>query len=196
MYDCAEVLNVNWWDAVTAIGVDAYYPLVDLPVPNPRPPDFPRPIDFRNAPLPSVERLVAGWRDDAQTSETNFSQRQNRFIAPVNSLRALSAVHGGQKILITEIGYQSQRGTTAQPFGIFLDPEQPYYAAEQERAYTAAFEAFLGEPWLLGMFWWAVVVPEYEPEADNNYLFFGKPAGNVLRSYYGPRPNAAPPRRP
>ncbi len=190
VFDCAEVLTVNWWNALTTIGVDAYYPLTNAPNPD-------DPNSLRTAPLPSVAQLVASWTDDNATADANYSGRLGRFVAPVNSLRTLSEANGNKKIIFTEIGYQSQRGTTAQPFGIYLTPEQGPYFDEQTNATQAAFLAFAGQPWLAGMFWWATVAPYFDPATDNNYLFYGKPAGIVITDYYRRmRPNPAPVPRP
>ncbi len=51
----------------------------------------------------------------------------------------------------------------------------------------APFEALAGQPWLAGMFWWGAFItdPPFDPATDNNYPFYGKPAGDVLRNYYG-----------
>jgi len=167
-YDCAEVKSVNWWGSLDYIGVDAYYPLTNAPggIVDP-------------AISPTVVDLIAGWTD------VNAPVNIGNGIAPTTSLGQISAANGNKKVLLTEVGYQSQHGTTQQPYGIY--PETSAYFAEQANAFEATFQALAGQPWLVGMFWWGAFItdPPFDPSTDNNYPFYGKPAEGVLRNYYG-----------
>jgi len=169
-YDCAEVKSVNWWGSLDYIGVDAYYPVINAPSGT---------VD----PLisPTVADLIAGWTD------VNAPANVGNGIAPTTSLGQISAANSNKKVLLTEVGYQSQRGTTQQPYGIFTLPDPPPYFAEQANAFEATFQALAGQPWLAGMFWWGAFItdPPFDPSTDNNYPFYGKPAEGVLRNYYG-----------
>lgn len=177
-YSCAEVLNVLWWDTLTTIGVDGYYPLTDNNNMDP------------THPVTTAE-LVAGWLTTPASA--------NGGITPINSLAALSAAHNNQKIILTEVGYQSQRGTGNTPYGIYTSPDPPVYQEEQALCYDATLRAFTGQPWLAGMFWWAATIVYGQPASgpdtpDNNYTPIGKLAGGVLKQYFlGPQP--VPPRR-
>lgn len=169
-YDCAEVKSVNWWGSLDYIGVDAYYPLTKAP------------NDIVDPSIsPTVADLIAGWTD------VNAPANASNGIAPTTSLGQISAANGNKKVLLTEVGYQSQRGTTQQPYGIFTQPDPPTYFAEQANAFEATFQALAGQPWLAGMFWWGAFItdPPFNPSTDNNYPFYGKPAEAVLRNYYG-----------
>jgi len=167
-YDCAEVKSVNWWSSLDYIGVDAYYPLIDAPGGTVDP-----------SISPTVADLIAGWTD------VNAPVNVNNGIAPTTSLGQISAANGNKKVLLTEVGYQSQHGTTQQPYGIY--PDTSAYFTEQANAFEATFQALAGQPWLAGMFWWGAFItdPPFDPSTDNNYPLYGKPAEGVLRNYYG-----------
>ncbi len=140
-----EEVFVTWWDALDAIGVDAYYPLTTIA-------------------NPTVPQLKAAW------------------VPAVAVLATLSTAYG-KPVIFTEIGYQSQAGTNITPWDVtsgVLDLE------EQANCYTALLEVFRDIPWWHGVFWWSAT--PYRDQGgltDMDFTPINKPAGEVLRGYYG-----------
>ncbi|HEY8598632.1 MAG TPA: hypothetical protein VIL85_09390 [Thermomicrobiales bacterium] len=159
-----EEAHVQWWDALDAIGVDAYYPLTE-------------------SDHPTVEQLRAAWRPI------------------VDRLGALSR-RWGRPVILTEIGYQSRRGTNRTPWD---SGTMPVDLRAQADCYQAVFDAFAGQPWWLGVFWWAIEPGRYQGGAyDGSFTPLNKPAQEILRTNYAggpPRPvgdtgQPVPPPRP
>jgi len=94
-------------------------------------------------------------------------------------------------ILISEIGYWSVH-TMTQNYNN-LDSSNQIDLQEQADLFQAVFNAFYGREWLAGIFWYAF-------EGSSNYAepwnihndFIGKPAEDVIRSYYGAPPMPTP----
>ncbi len=149
-----EVFDVNWWDDLDAIGVDAYYPLTDS--------NQPTASQLKEAWNPIVSRLG------------KLSQQWNRHI------------------IVTEIGYRSIDGinqmadTTGTPV---LDLQ------EQADCYQAMFNAFQGQKWWQGVYWWNWTIdPKQGGPANTDFTANNKPAENILRFYFGaPLRNLATP---
>ncbi len=100
-------------------------------------------------------------------------------------LRVLAA-KTGRPILFSEIGCRSARGAAAMS-GDFTHWEWPYDGEEQARFYEAAFQVFWDEPWFCGYSWWDWKVHLYpKAAADQNkeFVIYGKPAEQVLRTWY------------
>lgn len=98
----------------------------------------------------------------------------------IPSLRAVS-VRVGKPVLFTEIGYRSVAGATVHPN--WWNTVVPYDAQEQANAYEAFYEAFAGQPWFAGVYWWRwpAALP---PNAWNgDYAPTFKPAEAVLQSW-------------
>ena len=56
---------------------------------------------------------------------------------------------------------------------------------EQAAAYQAALETVWAQPWLAGIYWWNWDTSPYQGGAnDGNFTPHGKPAEEILRSYY------------
>jgi Glycoside Hydrolase Family 113 len=86
-------------------------------------------------------------------------------------------------ILFTEIGYPSVRTAAVEPWS--EDPARGIDDASQAACYEAAFGAFVGQPWLKGMFWWKWPSNGQGGGAqDGSYTPFGKPAAQVIRAWY------------
>lgn len=86
----------------------------------------------------------------------------------------------GKPIVITEVGYPSRRGAGTDPWNYSAegapDPEG------QLRCYRAFERAWSGESYLQGVYfymWWGEGGP-----ADSGYTPRGKPAADVIRSWY------------
>lgn len=106
---------------------------------------------------------------------------QRGWDAALKEAAALSAKYG-RKILFTEAGFTSQRGTVTDPsnWRISRTPDQ----AEQAAAYQALLAAFSGQPWWAGVFWWVWITP---PDVDAEPLDYsprGKTAEAVLRQWW------------
>ncbi len=146
--------NIDWWDALDAIGVDAYYSLA------------------QNA-HPSVAQIKARWVPIVKRLG-NLSKKWDR------------------PIILTEIGYESLEGTNRTPWKVAGEIVK---LEEQADSYQAAFEAFAGQKWLKGVFWWVWIPNSSQCGALNNdFTACNKPAEDILRENYGvqPRPGSMP----
>ncbi|MEU7133794.1 hypothetical protein [Streptomyces sp. NPDC046261] len=112
------------------------------------------PARLRQAWQPITEELAA------------FSQRQHR------------------KILFTEAGYVSQRGTTTAPFSWTVSKRAG--EDEQAAAYEALLAAFEGKPWWAGVCWW--MWDDWPDSGETakrlSYTPHGKPAEKILRKWW------------
>lgn len=118
-----------------------------------------------NAPSPSRNQLERGWQP---------------------YLRELANLAGkwDMPIVFTEIGYTSVAGTTTRPWDWNLSG--PLDLKEQALAYQTALEVTADMPWFAGMYWW-YWDPDLEVGGprDRGYTPSCKPAGEVLREWYG-----------
>ena len=90
-------------------------------------------------------------------------------------------------IILTEFGYRSADGTNTVP-GAYRD-EPPLDLQEQADAYQAALEVLWGQPWLAGIFFGGKrpagsLIRTSEGEDDNGFTPYGKPAEEVLKTFY------------
>jgi hypothetical protein len=88
----------------------------------------------------------------------------------------------GKPVLFTEIGYRSTADTALHP-GMWDTPGAVDLAA-QAKAYEAFYEAFEGETWFAGAYWWnwpAQIGPS--PGWDSDYPSIGKPAEDIMKSW-------------
>jgi len=139
-----EVWQVQFWDGLDMIGVDAYFPL------------------SQEGEQPTAESLASAWQPN------------------VDGLAALSE-QWGLPVLVSEIGYPSQAGSTAHPWEVREgDPPDP---GLQAMAYEAAFDAFADQPWLRGILWWSWRAdPDLAEQMAVEYTPEGKPAEAVFES--------------
>lgn len=101
----------------------------------------------------------------------------------VEALRATSE-RWERPVLLTEIGYPTQADATAHPWEV-RDGEAPDQQA-QAVAYRAAFRAFAGSDWLVGISWWSWRAdPAPEEDLATDYTPEGKRAEQVLRGSTG-----------
>ncbi|KUJ67718.1 hypothetical protein ACZ90_26010 [Streptomyces albus subsp. albus] len=110
-------------------------------------------------------RLAAGWRKVVGELAA-FSQRQHR------------------RILFTEAGYVSQRGSTTAPYSWTVSKRAA--DEEQSAAYQALLTAFDKQPWWAGVCWWMWDdwPDSGETPARLAYTPHGKPAEQVLRRWW------------
>jgi hypothetical protein len=113
---------------------------------------------------PTVDDLLAGW--------TNFRDK----------LRQLSE-RWGKPLILTEIGCRSVAGGAQNPWD--WQRQGAVDLSVQTNFYEAACRAVSGFSWLRGMYWW-----QWSPDPDDGgtndtgYTPHGKPAEEVLRSWY------------
>jgi hypothetical protein len=103
-----------------------------------------------------------------------------RAWAPIVAELATFAGRHRRRILFTEAGYPSQRGSTTAPWSWTTSstPDQ----GEQAAAYRALLAGLRGRSWWAGVFWWAWDVPPAGNGGDPlGYTPRGKAAERVLR---------------
>ncbi|WP_406345042.1 glycoside hydrolase family 113 [Streptomyces sp. NBC_00648] len=116
-----------------------------------------------SAPTADAGKLGQVWRPVADELAA-FSGRQHR------------------KILFTEAGYTSQRGSTTAPYSWTVSKRQD--TDEQAAGYRALLDTFTGRDWWAGVCWWMWDdwPDSGETPAKLAYTPHGKPAEEVLRS--------------
>jgi hypothetical protein len=113
---------------------------------------------------PTVEELLSGW--------TPFRDK----------LRRLSQ-KWGKPLLLTEIGCRSVRGGAQNPWD--WQRAGAVDLAVQANFYEAACRAASGQSWLRGIYWWQWSPdPEDGGPEDTGYSPHGKPAEEILRTWY------------
>ncbi|MFD0384248.1 hypothetical protein ACFQ2B_24240 [Streptomyces stramineus] len=118
---------------------------------------------------------------DRATTDTDRLREAWRPI--VEELAAFSARHH-RKILFTEAGYVSQRGTTTAPYSWTVSKRSG--EDEQAAAYDALLTAMDGKPWWAGVSWWMWDdwPDSGETAARLAYTPHGKRAERVLREWW------------
>jgi hypothetical protein len=128
-----------------------------------------------------VVGIDAYWQLSPQPT-TDVAALQRAWEPIVRQLAAFAA-RTRHRILFTEAGYTSQRGSTTAPWSWTTStvPDQ----AEQAAAYQALLSSLTGRPWWAGVFWWAWDVPA-APVADDplGYSPHGKAAEAVVRRWW------------
>ncbi|MBH5333460.1 hypothetical protein IHE55_01035 [Streptomyces pactum] len=116
-------------------------------------------------PTTDPAELAAGWRE------------------VVTELAAFSARHH-RRVLFTEAGYVSQRGTTTAPYSWTVSDRTG--EEEQAAAYQALLTAFEDRRWWAGVCWWMWDdwPDSGETPARLAYTPHGKPAEQVLRRWW------------
>ncbi|MFJ8823350.1 glycoside hydrolase family 113 [Streptomyces sp. NPDC102467] len=112
---------------------------------------------------------------------TRDAARLRRAWAPIRERLAAYAHEQDRRILFTEAGYASQRGTTTAPYSwtVSRDPAP----AEQAAAYRALLDTFDGRSWWAGVCWWMWDDWPDSGETPERLAYSprGKPAEEVLR---------------
>lgn len=113
---------------------------------------------------PTPDTLIAAWDP--------WARRMDEFAARVD-----------RPILFTEIGARSVEGAARRPWD--WRREAPISLQEQADYYEATFRVFWGRPWLAGLYWWTWLPnPEQGGPGDDSYSPRGKPAEEILKSWY------------
>ncbi|SED25800.1 hypothetical protein SAMN05216489_02965 [Streptomyces sp. 3213] len=107
--------------------------------------------------------------------------RLRRAWVPIRKKLAAYAERQGRRILFTEAGYVSQRGSTTAPYSWTVS--RTAGGAEQAAAYRALLDSFEGHTWWAGVCWW---MWDDWPDSGETpvklaYTPHGKPAEAVLR---------------
>jgi hypothetical protein len=113
-----------------------------------------------------------------------------RLLELSGRLRTLSSRYG-KPLLFTEVGFPSISTAATEPW---RETNAPLDLELQRRCYETVFQAFAGEPWFTGMYWWKWPTHGRGGPFDPTYNPIGKPALDVVREWYL-RPSA-PPRPP
>ncbi|WP_251019208.1 hypothetical protein [Streptomyces sp. ISL-11] len=118
---------------------------------------------------------------DTATTDT---ERLRRAWRPITEELAAFSERHHRKILFTEAGYVSQRGTTTAPYSWTVSKTGG--DAEQAAAYEALLTALDGKPWWAGVCWW---MWDDWPDSGETakrlaYTPHGKPAEKVLREWW------------
>jgi hypothetical protein len=89
----------------------------------------------------------------------------------------------GRRILFTEIGYRSVNGANREPYN--FQRSGVVDLQEQADCYQAALEFMTEQEWFDGFFWWNWTPnPDQGGTLDADYTANGKPAADVLRTFY------------
>ena len=115
------------------------------------------------------------------TPTADVSALERGWATVLNQVEALSSEYG-RKVVFTEAGYTSQRGTVTDPsnWRISRTPDQ----GEQAAGYQALLATFTNKPWFGGVYWWVWITP---PDTDAEPLDFsprGKAAEAVIRQWW------------
>ena len=112
--------------------------------------------------MPTLHRLIHGWRE--------VRVQISRWRARV-----------GKPMIFTELGYHSQKGTSASPWDESAD--KPISLEEQRRAYQAFIQVWDGVPYLQGVYFWNWF--GYGGPGSREYCPRGKPATGEICRWFG-----------
>ncbi len=117
-------------------------------------------------------------KDDPTIDELKDAWVQKGYVQTLESL----ANEFNRPIIFTEIGYRSLDGGNKNPWDWHQSGSVDLQ--EQADAYQAAFEVFWNKPFFAGAYWWTWSTKPEGETADTGFSPQGKPAENVLRSFY------------
>ncbi|TAM83821.1 MAG: hypothetical protein EPN47_03145 [Acidobacteria bacterium] len=95
-------------------------------------------------------------------------------------------------VIFTEVGFPSAHGGNRRPWADGKPGEADLQL--QARCYRTIFQAFYGQPWFEGMYWWKVGTNGFGGPKDASLTPWGKPAMEVVSKWYqnGERQYASP----
>jgi hypothetical protein len=117
------------------------------------------------------------------TRPTHDARALQRTWRPIREKLAAFAAERGRRVLFTEAGYASQRGSTTAPYSwtISTTPDQ----AEQAAGYEALLAGFRNESWWAGVFWWVWdVMPRGSRDDALDYTPQDKAAEKVVLRWW------------
>lgn len=117
----------------------------------------------------------------AEAGTADVVTLQRGWGSVLGDLANLSAQYG-RRILFTEAGYTSQRGTVTDPsnWRISTTPDE----AEQAAAYQALLATFSQQPWWEGIYWWVWITPPDNEAEPLDFSPRGKTAEAVIRRWW------------
>ena len=102
---------------------------------------------------------------------------------PVVDELARAAARWDRRVVFTEAGYASVRGTVTAPYDWTVSARRS--DAEQAAGYRALLETFWAKPWFAGVHWW--MWDDFPGGGEDQRLDYtprGKPAEQVLRTFF------------
>lgn len=98
-------------------------------------------------------------------------------------VRHVAQVHARfhKPVLLTEVGFPSERGANRHPWD---DAPAPIDLNLQARAYAAIFAAFYAQKWCAGMYWWKIGTNGFGGSEDGSHTPWRKPAMQVMAQWY------------
>ena len=109
-------------------------------------------------PAPPAQQLAAAWSGRGY----------------LNAIAALSR-RTGRQVLFTEIGYRAIHTAAVHPSS--WQARAATDTGAQANAYEAFYTAVAGQPWMAGVYWWAV---DPDPTPLQDYDPTGKPAEVIV----------------
>jgi hypothetical protein len=168
-----EYKQIGFWDALDYIGLSAYFP-----------------ISLKDN--PSTEEMVRGW--------SNYTDQVGQTYNWISEIKETADKYH-KPVVFTEIGFGSYSNS---PGRWDVTQHAGTLSLEaQQRAVDATFQAFVGQPWFHGIYWW-----HWEPYAggggakDLSDTLNNKPAEATITRWFGgsgqpqPSPQATPPPQP
>jgi len=147
--------HVAFWDLLDMVGIDAYFPLSEVP-------------------NPSLPDLIQGWTH-YQRESPGTVERHN-WVEELETWQAQIQ----KPLLFTEIGYPSADSAARRPWE---EPQSksPVNLELQQRCYAAAIHVLAGQPWLQGLIWWGwSPFADAGGPCDTSYTPQHKPAQALL----------------
>ena len=158
--NAGQLRNITFWDALDAIGVDAYYGLGDATLPL--------------TTVPSVADLVTAWAPIATDLAALAAETGKQILFTEVGYQSRPSCHVRPWGTVVHDPLDDSA---------WLEDHDP---ACQANAYEALLRTFSGQSWWGGVFWW---LWRGDPTAGgtgcSDFSPHGKPAEVVLRRWYG-----------
>jgi len=142
----SNALNIEFWDDLDYIGIDAYFQLTDKKDPD-------------------IKDLEEGW----VKYEKDLKKLSEKF---------------NKKIIFTEIGYKSVRGTAVRPWEWSNNSE--ISQQQQAQAFEAMYRTFADKAYIEGIYIWKYFTDNDSYEKDNvasGFTPYGKIAEGVISGW-------------
>jgi hypothetical protein len=102
---------------------------------------------------------------------------------PIRAEMAAGSARYGRKILFTEAGFTSQKGSTTAPANWMTSTT--YNPSEQAAAYQSLLATFSDQDWWEGVYWWVwQALPDDGSDYVTSYSPRGKAAEGVIREWW------------
>lgn len=122
--------------------------------------------------------------------DPTVEQLKEEFRPHLQMLEELS-IKWNKPVILTEVGVWSVEGFSQNSNSAYANDEIDLQ--DQANMFQAVFELFWGKPWIQGIFPYAIFGNTNFAEPWNTHNdFLRKPAGDVIRSFYGVSPLATP----